>query len=428
MNDYKRIKLPNGVRVVLVPQPAAASVTFQANYEVGSRYEPDSLIGASHFIEHMCFKGTKRRPSTKLISQELDAVGAEYNAYTDYDHTSYHVRLQPDKLALGVDIIEDMVHGALYRAKDCQSEVGVISEELNMYEDNPMMTVNEQMQEELFPNATIGRRIGGTPATVAAIKRAEMIKYFKQYYRPSRMVVVVAGNFDPAEAERLIVAKYGEMWEPKTKAKPYKRWRSPKTGRGPVCRVVTKPTEQAQLSIGWEGLPFGHAQSAALAVLGNILGGTMSSRLMISIRDQHGLAYFIHTNMQAFQDTGVFLIQSGLAKDNVAAALELVAKELKAIKAKPVTSKELKRSQENIKGRLLLGLEETMNLAGWYARRELLAKKIVTPEQRIQQIMEVTAADVQRVAKQVLQSKRAAMAVIGPFEDGREFVKRIRNF
>lgn len=427
MNQFRQVKLKNGVRAVLVPVPATAAVTCMVFYEVGSRYEPDRLAGAAHLIEHMCFKGTKRRPSTMHISRELDSVGAEYNAFTDYDSTGYYVRLQADRLELAVDLLDDMVYDSLYRPADLKSEVGVISEELKMYDDNPLMAVNEQMQEELFPNLPIGRRIGGTPESVAAIKRKDLLEFRRRYYRPSRTAIALAGNFQAEEAERLLNQRFGRRTKPSLPDRGFQKYRPPARPNGPRCRVVGKELEQVQVSLGVPAFPVGAQETAAQAVLANVLGGSMSSRLFITVRERHGLAYHIRSHVQSFQDTGVFLVHAGLAKDFVEPALKLIVEELKKIKDRPVTSEELKRAKENIKGHLTLSLEDSSHLASWYGRLVLLAKKPKTPAQRIAEIMAVTKADVQRVAKRLLKSSQLAMAVIGPFDQPEPFKKLARK-
>ena len=215
MNNYRKVTLKNGTRVVLIPLSGTAAVTAMTFYEVGSRYESNSLAGVSHFIEHMAFKGTKKRPTTMHLARELDSVGAEYNAYTDKDNTAFYVHLQADQLPLAIDLLEDMVYHSVYRPEDIKSEVGVIVEELKMYDDNPMMTVEETMQQELFRGSSLGRKIGGTTKSVAEITRKGMLDFRNRYYRPSRTVVAIAGKFNEKETLALVEAKFGRKKAPK---------------------------------------------------------------------------------------------------------------------------------------------------------------------------------------------------------------------
>ncbi|MBN1585426.1 insulinase family protein [Candidatus Uhrbacteria bacterium] len=426
MNTHKTINLKNGTRAVLVPVDGTAAVTVMAFYEVGSRYEPSELAGVSHFLEHLVFKGTKRRPSTMHLARELDSVGAEYNAYTDRDNTAFYVRLQSDRLDLAVDMLEDMVYHSLFRTEDIRSEAGVIVEELRMYDDNPLMAVEETMQEELFRGSALGRKIGGTPKSVMGMDRKRMLDFRDRFYRPERTVVAIAGNFDERSALRLVEAGFGRKRPPRTADRPFRRHRFPHGSR-PVFRVVRKETEQVQVAIGFPGYPSEHRHSVALRVMANILGGTMSSRLFLTVRERYGLAYHIQAAAHGFQDVGQMAIQAGLSKDGVHRGLDLIMSECRRIARRPVTAEELNRAQENIKGRMTLGLEDSRSMAGWYGRQELLQRRSITPERRIREVMAVTREDVQRVAKDIFRPDRMAVSVIGPFDGQEDFVRHARK-
>lgn len=417
MNEYRRIVLKSGVRVVLVPILGTASVSVMSLYEVGSRYETDRLSGVAHFVEHMCFKGTKRRPSMTHMSRELDALGAEYNAYTDRDNTAFYIRLAADRLPEAVDLLEDMVHHSLNRAADMAAEKGVITEELKMYEDNPMIQVEEKMVEQLFPGP-FGRLIGGTPKTVHSISRADLVGFVRSYYRPERTVVVIAGQFEEANAIKLIEDKYGRHKAASGAAgRTFRRYRPAKKSPGPQAVIVTKETEQVQLAIGLPAFALGDKRLAALNVMSNILGGgIMSSRLFISLREKHGLCYHVGTKPQANQDVGQLSIHSGLAKEHLKKALGLIAAECRKMKTANVTKEELQRAKDNLKGLITLSLENTANLSEYYGRQEILTKKLTTPEAKIGKLLAVTREEVRQVAQEVLQPDRLALALIGPYD------------
>ncbi|MFH1046752.1 MAG: pitrilysin family protein [Patescibacteria group bacterium] len=419
--NFIRHKLKNGIRVITVPHAETAAVTVLALYEVGSRYETAALSGASHFIEHMMFKGTRRRPTTLDISRDLDSVGADYNAFTAKDYTGYYIKLQSGRLSLAVDMLDDMIYHSAYRAKDINSERQVILEELRMYEDNPMMLVEELVEEELYGGSPLGQRIGGTVQSVSALRREALMAYRDKYYVPSRTVLAVAGRFDETEMQQLLNQKFGST---KANGQPrsYQRFDLAKAGyRAPRVRVHERDTEQVQAAIMFPAFGYGDRRLAALKVLAIILGGTMSSRLFTTVREREGLCYYIRAYPNSYQDIGDFSIQAGLSKDRVERALQLIIHELSLIKSKPVTAEELRRAKEYIKGKTLLSLEDSSHQADWFAKQELLTRTIATPEQRLALIETVTRDEVQQVAREIFRANRLSLAIIGPYKDDKMF-------
>jgi len=369
------------------------------------------------------FKGTERRPNTMSISRDLDSVGAEYNAFTGKDYTGYYIKLQANKLDLAADMLEDMIYHSQYRPADLDSERKVILEEIRMYDDNPLMLVEELMEQELFRGHALGRRIAGSVETMMGIGREELVKYRDAYYAPERTVVALAGKFDEEDALALIKEKWGSR-KPGPVAKPYLPFAVGQAGYAkPRVRLLTKETEQVQLVLGFPAYPYGHPRLPALTVMSNILGGTMSSRLFLTVREKEGLAYFIRSSANPYQDTGTFAIQAGLAKDRLEKALQIIAKELHRISSADVTAEELARAKENIKGRTVLDLEDSSKLASWYASQELLVRRTETPEDKIKKIVAVTKDDVRRAAADVFRAKRMTTAVIGPYKDDSAFLK-----
>ena len=416
MITHSRVTLKNGTRVVLVPHRDTAAATLLALYEVGSRYETRAMNGASHFIEHMMFKGTTRRPNTMAISRDLDAVGADYNAFTYKDMTGYYIRLQAEKLGLAVDMLEDMLYHSVYRAKDVESERKVIYEELRMYDDNPMMVVEERMEEELYRGSSLGWRIGGTVETMNGIGRDQIAAYRDRHYVPAKTVLALAGRFERDEAVAMLERTFGRV--PKRGASaPFKPFSAAKDRKGPAVRVESKDTEQVQLAMGWPAYRYGDPRLSALKVMSIILGGTMSSRLFMAVREKRWLAYSIHATANPYQDVGNVTVQAGLAKDGFDDAMKVIMAELVRIKDKDVTAEELTRAKEYFKGKMVLNLEDSSRLADWYARQELLQGRVETPEDRIAKMFAVTKADVRRAAADVFRRATAAVAVIGPFKD-----------
>jgi predicted Zn-dependent peptidase len=423
MHQYTKHILSNGTRVILVPHRDTSAATLLALFEVGSRYETLPLNGASHYIEHMMFKGTERRPSSLAITRDLDSVGADYNAFTSKDYTGYYIRLQADRLPLAIDMLEDMLFRSLYRPKDLESERKVILEEIRMYEDNPSMFVEEIMEEELYRGSTLGWRISGTVGTMAKMKRAPLVAYRDRHYVPARTVLAVAGKYDEAELLPLLERTFGarpRRREPRAFA-PFSAARA--GYRKPRVRLHFKDTEQVQVSFGFPAYAYKDDRMAALSVMSIILGGTMSSRLFMSVRERLGMAYFIRSSPNPYQDTGHLAVQAGLAKDRIHKALGTIAKELARIAAKAVTDEELSRAKEYVKGKMLLNLEDSSHLAEWYAKQELLQRRIRTPEERIARAFAVTKDDVRAVAKDVFRPSRMTVAVIGPYNDPAPFAR-----
>ncbi len=423
MISHKLLKLANGTRVILVPSADTASATVLALYEVGSRYEADDNSGASHFIEHMTFKGTKRRPSTLAIFRDLDSVGADYNAYTGKDHTGFYVKLQSDKLPLAVDLLEDMVYHSKFPEAELEAERAVIVEEIRMYEDNPIMHVDELMEMAMYRGSSLGRRISGTAETLAGIGRDDLIGYQQSYYLPSRTVLAVAGRFDEKAVLKMLESKYGRK-KPAKSGRSYEPFSVARGGfRDARVALQTKETEQIQVAAGFPAYAYGHRRLAALSVLSTILGGNMSSRLSLEVRVKRGLAYFISSSVNPYQDIGNFSIQAGLTKARLEESLGIIVGEMARLKKEDVTADELVRAKDFLKGKLLLGLEDSSHLADWFARQELLTGKIETVEQKLKKIFAVTAADIRFVANDIFRAQRLTMALIGPYADGAPFAK-----
>lgn len=291
MSLYQKSTLKNGTRVIMVPSHDTQACTVLVLFEVGSRYESAKLAGASHFVEHMMFKGTKRRPTTMDISRDLDSVGADYNAFTGKDYTGYYIKLNAAKTELAVDMLNDMLFHSAYAHEECEREREVIKEEINMYEDNPMM-LSEELLEGLVYDGTLSRPIAGTHRTMDGIDRAALLRWRDAYCVPSRMVIAVAGKID-GRIMKMLEAGFGRVPEPKKRPPAFAS--STLRGGGPRLALKQKETEQIQFALGFPGYPYGHPKMAALSVLSVILGGGMSSRLFTQIRERRGLAYSVRT-------------------------------------------------------------------------------------------------------------------------------------
>ena len=409
------------MRVHLLPFSGTEAATVLVFTKVGSRDEEAAINGASHYIEHLMFKGTKRRPTTLDISRALDAVGAEYNAFTGKEYTGYYVTIEAGHLPLAIDMLHDMIFHSKYDPKEMNRERGVIIEEINMYADNPMMHVEDLLEETLFKGSTLGWNIAGSPKTMRAMTREAVIAFRDEHYVPSRMVVAVAGKVDK-KTLAVIKKTFGSV-KAKPDPKPYQPFSPLPPSKTPRVNVQFKNVEQLQVALGFPSFGVADTRNAALSLLATILGGTMSSRLFISVRERKGLCYFVRAENGAYDDTGAFLIRSGLDKKRLPEAMKTILGEVEKVKRSGVTERELKEAKDNFRGRILLKLEESSNRADWYARQELLLRTAKTPEERMKEIDAVTVAEVKKVAREVLDRSKMAAAAIGPFKDGAAFLR-----
>jgi len=419
----KKYKLTNGLTVLLTPQKETKAITVLVLVGVGSRYESENIAGVAHFLEHMMFKGTKKRPTHFSIVKELDGVGAQYNAYTDKDHTGYYIKINAEKIDLALDILSDIVWNSKLEEKEISKEKGAILEEINMYEDRPADKAGENLEKLIFNNNSLGKDILGNKKTVSNTNRREMLVFKNKYYHPKNMVVSVAGNFNEEKIEKKI-NKYFDKKFNKNKKTNFKKFNFEQ--KKPTISLEYKDSAQAHLAIGFKGISYINKENSVVKILSTILGSGTSSRLFVNIREKYGLCYYIFAGSKNYQDTGIFYIQSGLDKDRIKLAIKLIIKELKKIKEKGITSEELKRAKENIKGNIILNLEDSENIASWYGTQQLLIGKTKTPEQKIYDIMKVNKEDVNRVAKGIFKTSKINLAMIGPFKDEKQFKKLLK--
>ncbi|MFA5413007.1 MAG: pitrilysin family protein [Patescibacteria group bacterium] len=417
---FQKKVLKSGLRLITAPISGTEAATILVLCKVGSRYEELPQNGVSHFIEHMMFKGTKRRPETIDISRDLDSVGAEYNAFTSRDHTGYYIKIEQDKIELALDMLSDMLWNSKFDEKEIKRESGVISEEIRMYEDNPMMFIEDLLEQTMFGDHPLGRKISGDVATVKSFNRKMMLEYRDKFYQPNNTVLALAGKFDD-RAVGLAEKYFGAGG---VKAKPiFKKFDFSAGEAKPKLKVQFKETEQVQLAFGFPGFSHSDSKLYALQLMSIILGGYMSSRLFISIREKRGLCYFIRSYANVYEDTGNLVIQSGLDKTRITSAIGAIFEELDKVAQKGVTEEELERAKECVKGRLVLALEDSSQVADWYARQDLLTGEILTPEEKLKKVFAVTTGDIKKIAKEVMQKKNMTVALIGPFKDEAPFAK-----
>jgi predicted Zn-dependent peptidase len=422
---FQKFELKNGLPVILVPKKESQSVAIFLIYKVGSRYERlKSQYGTSHFIEHLMFKGTKKRPSTLAISKELDSIGADFNAYTSKDHTAYHIKANAENLEIACEILADMLNNSLFAKNEIAKEKGVIIEEIKMYEDLPIQYAEILFEETIFKDSNLEHNIAGTRESIKKITRKEIIDYLQHFYSPQNAVLIVVGKLNKNTKQILnkyfVQPGFGKKF---TKAE-FAFFNSKQ--RSPEIRLSYKNTNQAHLALGFPAYSYFHPNLYALYILAIILGGNMSSRLFIDVREKQGLCYYIRAQADIYQDTGDLLIRSGLDINKLDKALKIIIKDLKEIKEKGITENELNKAKKFIKGRLALQLEELNDLADFYGREFLLAKRILTPEQKIKKIMAVTRKQVNKVAQDIIRKEKLNLVIISPFKDKKEIIKLLK--
>lgn len=424
-HNYSLEKLNNGIRLLSVPQKNTQAVTILAFFPVGSRYESKKINGISHFIEHLMFKGTTRRPTSFDLTRELDSMGADYNAFTGKDHTGYYIKVSKHKAEAALDLLEDMLWHSLFDAAEIEREKGVVIEEINMYTDNPTMVIEEYFEELMYPGNPLGWYIGGTPDVIKSITRDEIISYRNHFYQPQKMLLTVAGavaadfigrvknNFKSVRQEKTSVA-----------APVFSKVKLKKSTRVEERFLLKyKETDQAHLVLGFLGLNYDDERGAAYNVLNTILGTTMSSRLFIAVREKRGLAYMIRSGANPYKDVGNFSIQAGLDKSRIDEAIKVILEEVHSLMVTGPTEEEVQRAKDYLSGRTILSLEDSSALANWYAKQAALMKRIETPQEKIAKLQKVTAKEVAKVAADVFKKDELRLVVLGPYKDTERFLK-----
>lgn len=412
---YHVSQLPNGATLLFVPQHDTKSLTSLIMFPVGSRYEPEKLSGVSHYIEHMMFKGTKRRKSAKVLTREVDRLGAEYNAFTGKEYTAYYIKADASFAETSLDILSDMLSESVFDPKECEKEKGPIIEELRMYQDNPLMNIDTLFERALY-HGPLGRDIGGTPKHVASYKRSEVLAFRDIYYSASNMTVVLAGAIDDRIKE-LAHRFFGALpikKKPSGRFSPAQLRKSEKKSR---MILEKKQTDQVQMMLGFPGFAYEDPRNPAATVLATILGGSMSSRLFDVIREKHGLAYTVRAGLEQYRDTGHIYVRAGLEAKNVNKAMGLIKKELVKVVEKPVSSTELADAKTHIRGAMTLRMEDSSAQANWYASGALFHTKIRTPEEELVRIENVTREQIQATARQLFRMNEMRLALIGDIKE-----------
>ena len=415
MSTFERHTLDNGLRVVTANLPHAQSVTCMLMLAAGSRYETAETNGIAHFSEHMFFKGTEKRPDTRLISGEIDAIGGQINAFTSKEYTAYYVRCAAEARDTALDVIVDMLRNSLFDPDEIEREKGVIIEEMNMYTDTPRDYIGYVYEQLLYGDQPLGWDVLGRKETIRDATRDTFMSYVGEWYHPSRMVLGIGGRIGDDVLEQ-VNELLGDM--PAQQTPPPPALQAHVNGR---VKVHTKQSEQAHIIVGVPSYPIEHPDRYALQMVASVLGGGMSSRLFIEVRERRGLAYYVFGLNHSYTDAGSLYAQAGVDINRIDDAVSTIASELKKIAAEPVPADELEKARSFTKGRFVLELESPQGLILFGLRREVLEGAAAEPEEILAGLDAVTVEDVQRVAQDVIGGSGLRCAVIGPFDDASKF-------
>ncbi len=408
MNTYKKVILSNKAPLLIVPIKGAQTATALFMFKTGSRYETRTNNGISHFLEHMFFKGTKKRPNTLTIASELDALGCEFNAFTGKEYTGYFVKTVADKTSLALEVLGDMLLNSQFSEEEIEREKGVIIEELNMYEDNPMMHIEDVLETCLFGDTPAGWETIGTKKNIQNFKRQNFLDYFNSQYGTSSVQLILAGDIKPATlkvAKKILQGLRKNNWQKQVKS-VYKQ-------SEPKVLAINKNIDQVNLSLAVRTFPLNHKEELNAKLLAIILGGAMSSRLFINLRERNGLAYYVKSDVEFYSDAGYLTTQAGVPTQQTSKAVKIILAEYQKLTQELVSPVELQKAKDLLRGRLLLQMEASDNLANWYARQTMLRPKILTPEDFLKKIEKIKPQELKNTANKIFINKNLNLALIG---------------
>ena len=415
----------NGLRLIVSPITNVESLTSMIWVRTGSRFEDKKVNGISHFLEHMVFKGSKKRPTAKDIAEAVDSLGAEYNAGTSKEYTNFYIKSRAGVLGEAFDILSDMVLNPVLSEEDIEREKGVILEEMAMYEDTPLRRIGDIFENLIYKGDPLGWDIIGTRDAVKSITKDDFLSYIKKYYYAEDMLISVAGAITESQAVDLVKEHLSEVT--KKGAKPQKP-ESKITQKKSQVLVNYKKTDQTHVMLGFRGYYYGHKDEHAESVLASILGGGMSSRMFTEVREKRGLAYAVRTSEDHYMDNGYFATYAGLETKRMEDGIKVILDQYYGLASGkyPIEKNELTKAKEYIKGHIALALEDTKNVNAFFASDELFLGRSRTPKDLYDAIDKVTVDDVYQVAKYLFKPEKLNLAVIGPYRSDDKFVKLVK--
>ncbi|MDH5174074.1 MAG: insulinase family protein [Elusimicrobiota bacterium] len=420
---YKKCVLDNGLKVIIAPMKGTRAVTVLILVGTGSRYETEQLNGITHFLEHMLFRGTSKRPSAKVISESIDRVGGELNAYASEESTGFFIHLASSHLEVALDVLSDMLLNSKFEKEEIEKEKGVIMEEINMHQDKPDVQVSNIYKSLLYGNQPLGWEVIGKKEVIKNIDREKLLAYRRKHFSSNNTVISIAGDVRPGKTSALI-KKYLSRW--KNRKRPsYLSLEEKQTV--PAITLQYRKTDQSYICLGVRTFAYEHPDYYVLRILNTILGGMVSSRLFVRLREEEGIAYSVDSLRESYLDGGNLRVNAGVEIRKTEAAIGAILEEFARLCQEIVGEEELRKGKEYLKGRLALELELSPGVAGFLGHQELLLGKIKLPEEQIREIEKVSSPDINRVAKTIFVKEHLNLAVVGPFKD-RQIFKKLLKF
>jgi predicted Zn-dependent peptidase len=416
-------KLPNGLRYMFIPRPEMMSATAMVLVRTGSEYESKKQNGLAHFLEHMCFKGTIKRPNSLVISKEFEILGAQYNAFTSGEYTGYYGKGQSSDTGLLLDICADIFLNSTFPESEIEKEKGVVIEEINMYEDDPQSKVGLLIDELMYGDQPGGRQIIGTKQTVSSFTRQDILDYHKNNYTPENTLVVVAGNFDKKKIEVQIKKTFGKMIKHTPPVQP----KTIVDQKEPAIKIFNKKSEQTHIILSFHAYDRFNPKKRTARMLANILGKGMASRLFHLLREKLGVCYYVSASAGSGNDTGYFSVRAGLANDKVVQTLTEIVKELKKIKKELVPTEEINRVKKSVTAGSRIALETSDSYADHFGFQELFGMKIDEVQDSVKKYQKITREEVKEIAKEIFVPEKANLAIVGPHENQAELLKILKN-
>ncbi len=415
--------LENGLRLVTDEMPHMRSSSVTVWVGAGARYEDPEINGVSHFIEHLLFKGTRKRENNLKISEAIEGVGGMLNGFTNKEATCYLVKVPSDQFALGLDVLADMVLGPLFDPDAVERERGVVIEEIKMVRDRPDSWVHVLLEELVWPGQALGRSVAGTEEVIRSVSREAVLDYFESLYQPKNIVVSVAGKVSRQEVKDAVAGQFAR------KAGERRRGfaRAVERTEGPAVKVEKRDTKQANLALGLSGYERLHPRRYVLELLNVVLGWGMSSRLFQEVRVRRSLAYSVGSQYSAYLDTGIMRVYAGVDPKNGPAAAQVILEQLARMRDEKVSEEELRKAKDFYKGSLALRLEDTLNLALRNGEHMVLTDKIIPVEEVMRKVEAVTAQDIADVAGELFKKEKLSLAAVGPFENEDEMAGALRG-
>lgn len=423
--NYKLQTLSSGLRLLTVPMPGLESVTVTVWVKTGSRNEDKRINGISHFLEHMVFKGSKKRPTAKEISETVDSFGGEQNAATSKDWTNFYIKSSVVRLETAMDVLSDMVLNPILDTEEIEREKGTIIQEIAMYEDSPIMKIQDVIENLAFAGNSLGWDIAGDTKSVKEIGRNDFLRYRETHYHPEKMLVTIAGGITEGQAKKLAEKYFSGI---KSQKSAFKGGNFKSSQRKPQLLLKNKKYEQTNFILGFMSEGRGYEGRFAQSVLSAVLNGGMSSRLFIEVRERRGLAYSVQSSSDKFDEIGYFGAYAGTDPGKAAEAVKVMLDQFYGLAGGkyPISEKEFTKAKEYIKGHLALSLEDTNAVNDFFGQQALFLNEILTPEEIQRRIDKVTIEDVMREAKKLFIPARLNLAIIGPYKDSSAFEKLIK--